>query len=367
MSGIAEIMLRQGYSVQGSDAKAGTNTSAWKCLGPGFSSDMTRPTSPTPSVIVFSSAIKADNIEMVAGRRARTPLVRRAEMLAELMRLRFSIAVAGTHGKTTTTSMIAALLDAGGLDPTVVNGGLINAYGANAKVGDGEWIVAEADESDGTFLRVAPHGRRGHQYRSRTLGSLRRFRRRWPTHSRCSCRKSRFTASPPSASTIRMLQEMASRVENRRLITYGTNPQAEVRALNIGMGAEGASFDVQIQGVDGAVTILEQMTLPMAGRHICPQCPGRPSPVARTLGVADQAVRRGLATFAGVRRRFTPVGVTRGIRIIDDYGHHPVEIASVLAAAPRGLRWTGHRGGSAASLHAPARSISGFLPLLQRR
>jgi UDP-N-acetylmuramate--alanine ligase len=331
MSAIAEIMLRQGYAVQGSDAKAGPNTERLERLGATIIIGHDAANIAGASAIVFSSAIKADNVEMAAGRLARTPLVRRAEMLAELMRLHLSIAVAGTHGKTTTTSLIAAVLDAGNLDPTVVNGGVINAYGANAKVGDGEWIVVEADESDGTFLRLP-----------RTVAVVTNIDPEHLDHfgdfAALTDAFAAFVQDIPFYGFAAVciddadVQEMASRVENRRLITYGTNPQAEVRALNMTMGAEGAAFDVKIQSPEGEVTMLEQMTLPMAGRHNVLNALAAIA-VARALGVADEAVRQGLADFAGVRRRFTTVGVARGLRIIDDYGHHPVEIANVLAAA----------------------------------
>jgi len=331
MSGIAEIMLRQGYAVQGSDVKAGAATERLGQLGARVFVGHDAANVAGASAIVFSSAIKADNVEMAAGRLARTPLVRRAEMLAELMRLRFSIAVAGTHGKTTTTSLIAAVLDAGGLDPTVVNGGVINAYGANAKVGDGEWIVVEADESDGTFLRLP-----------RTVAVVTNIDPEHLDHygdfAALTEAFGLFVQDIPFYGFAAVciddpdVQEMASRVENRRLVTYGTNPQAEVRALNLRMGTRGAAFDVKIQSPDGATTLLEKMTLPMAGRHNVLNALAAIA-VARALGVADEAVRQGLAGFAGVRRRFTTVGVARGLTIIDDYGHHPVEIASVLAAA----------------------------------
>jgi UDP-N-acetylmuramate--alanine ligase len=331
MSAIAEIMLRQGSAVQGSDARAGAITERLQHLGARIFIGHDAANIAGASAIVFSSAIKADNVEMAAGRLVRTPLIRRAEMLAELMRLRFSIAVAGTHGKTTTTALIAAVLDAGGVDPTVVNGGVINAYGANAKVGDGKWIVVEADESDGTFLRLP-----------RTVAVVTNIDSEHLDHygdfAALTGAFGVFVQDIPFYGFAVVciddpdVQEMASRVENRRLITYGTNPQAEVRALNIRMSAAGAAFDVKIQSPDGVETMLEQMTLPMAGRHNVLNALASIA-VARALGVADQAVREGLAAFAGVRRRFTSVGVARGLTIIDDYGHHPVEIASVLAAA----------------------------------
>ncbi|MEO8927268.1 MAG: UDP-N-acetylmuramate--L-alanine ligase [Caulobacteraceae bacterium] len=331
MSGIAEIMLRRGCKVQGSDAKAGANTERLQRLGAKVFIGHDGAHVDGAAAIVFSSAVKADNVEMAAGRARRIPLVRRAEMLAELMRSRLSVAVAGTHGKTTTTSLIAAVLDAGGLDPTVVNGGVINAYGANAKVGDGDWIVAEADESDGTFLKLprtvavvtnidAEHLDHYGDFAHLT-GAFEAFVRDTPFYGFAV-----LCIDDPD------VQAMASRVENRRLITYGTNPQAQVRALNLAMGPEGAVFDVQIRGPDGAPIVLGAMTLPMAGRHNVLNALAAIA-VARELGVEDAAVRQGLAGFGGVRRRFTTVGVAAGLRIVDDYGHHPVEIAAVLAAA----------------------------------
>ena len=331
MSGIAEIMLRLGYTVQGSDAKASANTERLESLGAEVFIGHRASHVDGASAIVFSSAIKADNVEMAAGRARRAPLVRRAEMLAELMRLRFSVAVAGTHGKTTTTSMIAAVLDAGGLDPTVVNGGIINAYGANAKVGEGEWIVVEADESDGTFVRlrctvavvtnIDPEHLDHYGDFDALKKAFRDFVQDIPFYGFAA-----VCIDDPD------VQEMAARIENRRLVTYGTNPQAEVRGLNLAMGADGAAFDVQIQPSDGPGTIFEGMALPMAGRHNVLNALAAIA-VARELGVGEEAIRAGLAGFGGVRRRFTTTGEVRGIRVIDDYGHHPVEIANVLSAA----------------------------------
>jgi UDP-N-acetylmuramate--alanine ligase len=331
MSGIAEIMLRLGYTVQGSDARAGANTERLKTLGANVFIGHAGDHIEGASAIVYSSAIAADNPEMAAGRAGRIPLVRRAEMLAELMRLRFSVAVGGTHGKTTTTSMVAALLDAGGLDPTVVNGGIINAYGANAKVGEGEWIVVEADESDGTFLRlrstvavvtnIDPEHLDHHGDFASLKRAFRDFVQNIPFYGFAA-----LCVDHPD------VQEMAAGIENRRVIGYGTNPQAEIRALNIALGPDGAVFDVRIAGPDGEETTLVGLNLPMAGRHNVLNALAAIA-VARELGVGEAAIRQGLAGFAGVRRRFTTTGVAGGIRVIDDYGHHPVEIASVLAAS----------------------------------
>ncbi|THD61450.1 UDP-N-acetylmuramate--L-alanine ligase [Phenylobacterium sp.] len=337
MSGIAEIMLRIGYQVQGSDAKASANTERLEKLGAKVFIGHDAGHVDGASAVVYSTAVKADNPEMVAGRERRLPLVRRAEMLAELMRLQFSVAVGGTHGKTTTTSMVAALLDAGGLDPTVVNGGIINAYGTNAKVGAGDWIVVEADESDGTFLKlrstvavvtnIDPEHLDHYGDFDAVKKAFRDFVENIPFYGFAAV----CTDHPE-------VQAMASRVENRRLVTYGVNPQAEVRAEGIEMGPDGCRFDVVVQphpqaaGGDAETIRYEGLRLPMAGHHNAMNALAAIA-VARELGVGAEDIRQGLAGFGGVRRRFTTTGVANGVRIIDDYGHHPVEIAAVLKAA----------------------------------
>lgn len=331
MSGIAEIMIRIGYTVQGSDVKASANTERLEKLGARIFIGHEGGQVEGASAIVYSTAVKHDNPEMVAARERRLPLVRRAEMLAELMRLQFSIAVGGTHGKTTTTSMVATLLDAGGLDPTVVNGGIINAYGTNAKVGEGDWIVVEADESDGTFLKLkstvavvtnidAEHLDHWGDFEAVKKG-FQDFIENIPFYG--------FAAVCVDHPEV---QALSARVENRRLVTYGTNPQAEVRATHITMGPDGAQFDVQITPRDGEPIRYEALRLPMAGLHnVMNACAA--IAVARELDVDADSIRKGLAGFGGVKRRFTTTGVVGGVRIIDDYAHHPVEIAAVLTAA----------------------------------
>jgi len=331
MSGIAEIMLRIGYTVQGSDAKASANTERLEKLGAKIFIGHDGAHVEGAYAIVYSTAVKADNPEMVEGRARRLPLVRRAEMLAELMRLQFSVAVGGTHGKTTTTSMVATLLDAGGLDPTVVNGGIINAYGTNAKVGAGDWIVVEADESDGTFLKlkstvaivtnIDPEHLDHYGEFEAVKKAFRDFVENIPFYGFAAV----CTDHPE-------VQAMAARVENRRLVTYGVNPQAEVRAHNISMGPDGARFSVVIQPREGDFISLDDLHMPMAGQHNVLNSLAAIA-VARELGVSLEAIRKGLAGFGGVKRRFTTTGVAGGVRVIDDYGHHPVEIASVLTAA----------------------------------
>ena len=331
MSGIAEIMLRIGYTVQGSDAKASANTERLEKLGARIFIGHDAAHVDGASAVVYSTAVKADNPEMVEARARRLPLVRRAEMLAELMRLQFSIAVGGTHGKTTTTSMIAAILDAGGLDPTVVNGGIINAYGTNAKVGKGDWIVVEADESDGSFLKlrstvavvtnIDPEHLDHYGDFEAVKKAFRDFVENIPFYGFAAV----CTDHPE-------VQAMAARVENRRLVPYGVNPQAEVRAENVTMGPEGARFDVVFAPREDGVTRLDDLHLPMAGLHNVLNALAAIA-VARELGVTPADIKKGLAGFGGVKRRFTTTGVAGWVRIIDDYGHHPVEIGSVLKAA----------------------------------
>ena len=331
MSGIAEIMLRIGYVVQGSDVRASANTERLTKLGAKIFIGHDGAHVQGASAVVYTTAVKPDNPELIAAREHRLPLVRRAEMLAELMRLQFSVAVGGTHGKTTTTSMVACLLDAGGMDPTVVNGGIINAYGTNAKVGEGDWIVVEADESDGTFLRlratvaVVTNIDPEHLDHYGDFDAVRRafldFVENIPFYGFAVV----CTDHPE-------VQAMAARVGNRRLVSYGTNPQAEFRATRIAMGPDGARFDVVVTPLTGEAVTIKDVHLPMPGEHNVQNALAAIA-VARELGVGDTAIREGLDRFEGVRRRFTTTGTGRGVRVIDDYGHHPVEIASVLKAA----------------------------------
>src|ERR1700748_685403 len=262
MSGIAEIMLRIGYVVQGSDAKASANTERLEKLGARIFVGHDASHVQGASAIVYSTAVKADNPEMVAARDAHIPLVRRAEMLAELMRLQSSVAVGGTHGKTTTTSMIACLMDAGGLDPTVVNGGIINAYGTNAKVGEGDWIVVEADESDGSFLKLKStiavvtnidpeHLDHWGDFEAVKKG-FRDFIENIPFYGFAV-----VCLDHPE------VQALAAKVENRRLVTYGTNPQAQIRATKLKMGPDGARFDCEIAIRGEAEAVIADLRLPM--------------------------------------------------------------------------------------------------------
>jgi UDP-N-acetylmuramate--alanine ligase len=332
MSGIAEIMHNLGYKVQGSDVADGGNVKRLRAMGIpifiGHSADNLK----DAHVVVYSSAVKPGNAEFDAARARSLPLVRRAEMLAEIMRLRSCVAVAGTNGKTTTTTMIAALLDAGGLDPTVVNGGVINAYGTNARLGAGEWVVVEADESDGTFLKlpmtvaVVTNADPDHLDFYGTFDNMRmafqRFVENVPFYGFAV-----LCLDHPE------VQAMVGRIEDRRLITYGFSPQADIRALNVTFSQGASHFDVIVTDRrKNTQTRLDGLRLPMPGEHNVQNALAAIT-VARELGIADDVIRSGLTKFAGVGRRFTRVGEWKGAAIIDDYAHNPFKIAAALKAA----------------------------------
>ncbi len=328
MSGIAEVLLNHGYVVQGSDLKASKITQRLQELGAHVFEGQRAENLEGAEVVVISSAIKKGNAELDEARRRGLPVVRRAEMLAELMRLKSNVAIAGTHGKTTTTTMVATLLDAGKFDPTVVNGGIIHAYGSNARMGQGEWMVVEADESDGTFNRlpatiaIVTNIDPEHMEHWGTIENLRQgfydFVSNIPFYGLAVC----CTDHPE-------VQALVGRVTDRRVVTYGFNAQADVRAVNLRYVKGVAHFDVLFQ-TEG--TSLEGCTLPMPGDHNVSNALSAIA-VARHLGMTGEEIRAALASFGGVNRRFTKVGEVGGVTIIDDYGHHPVEIAAVLKAA----------------------------------
>ncbi|MGB8274962.1 MAG: UDP-N-acetylmuramate--L-alanine ligase [Alphaproteobacteria bacterium] len=332
MSGIAEILHNLGYKVQGSDMAENANVHRLRDLGIpvaiGHSADHVG----EAQVVVVSSAVKQDNPEVVAARTRLIPVVRRAEMLAELMRLKWSIAIGGTHGKTTTTSMIAAVLDAAGLDPTVINGGIINAYGTNARLGAGDWMVVEADESDGTFVKlpatiaVVTNIDPEHLDHFGDFESLKRafvaFVENIPFYGFAA-----LCLDHPE------VQALIPRVSDRKVVTYGLSPQADVRAVNLVLAADGATFDAVItERAEGGTRTIRAIRLPMVGAHNVQNALAALA-VANEMGLPDAMTRRALASFGGVKRRFTKTGEAHGITVIDDYGHHPVEIAAVLKGA----------------------------------
>ena len=328
MSGIAEVLLNHGYRVQGSDLKSTPITRRLEELGAHIFEGQRAENVADAEVVVISSAIKPGNAELDAARAHGLPVVRRAEMLAELMRLKSNIAVAGTHGKTTTTTMVATLLDAGEFDPTVVNGGIIHAYGSNARKGEGEWMVVEADESDGTFNRlpatiaIVTNIDPEHMEHWGDFDTLRKgfldFVSNIPFYGVAVC----CTDHPE-------VQALVGKISDRRVITYGFNAQADVRAVNLRYEGGIAYFDVALQA-EGIM--IEGCSLPMPGDHNVSNALSAIA-VARHLGMKGEVIKEALAAFGGVNRRFTRVGEIDGVTIIDDYGHHPVEIAAVLKAA----------------------------------
>ena len=352
MSGIAEVLITLGYRVQGSDAKASKITDRLVTLGAQFHEGQRAENIGAAAVVVISSAIKKGNSELEEARRRGLPVVRRAEMLAELMRMRSNIAIAGTHGKTTTTTMVATLLDKGGFDPTVINGGVIHAYGSNARAGEGEWMVVEADESDGSFNRlpatiaIVTNIDPEHMEHWGTFDALRKgfldFVSNIPFYGLAVC----CTDHPE-------VQALVGRITDRRVVTFGFNAQADVRAVNLTYDAGVAHFDVALQaegppnGAQGSVMI-EGCTLPMPGDHNVSNALAAIA-VARHLGMKRAEIREALAGFAGVNRRFTKVAEVGGVTIIDDYGHHPVEIAAVLRAARQATK------GRVIAVHQPHR------------
>ncbi|WP_425038407.1 UDP-N-acetylmuramate--L-alanine ligase [Primorskyibacter sp. S187A] len=328
MSGIAEVLLNLGYVVQGSDLKRSKITDRLEKLGAHIFEGQRGENLADAEVVVISSAIKRGNPELDEARAKGLPVVRRAEMLAELMRLKSNIAIAGTHGKTTTTTMMAELMVAGGFDPTVVNGGIIHAYGSNARMGQGEWMVVEADESDGTFNRLPA-----------TIAIVTNIdpehMEHWGTEEALHQGFLDFVSNIPfyglavCCTDDTDVQTLVGKITDRRIVTYGFNAQADVRAVNLTYEKGVAHFDIALQGED---RVIEGCTLPMPGDHNVSNALSAVA-VCRHLGMRSEEIRQALAKFGGVNRRFTRVGDARGVTVIDDYGHHPVEISAVLKAA----------------------------------
>jgi UDP-N-acetylmuramate--alanine ligase len=326
------VLHNQGYRVQGSDASDGANVKRLREKGIGCFVGHAAENLGEAEVLVVSTAIKKENPELVAARERRIPVVRRAEMLAELMRLKSCVAIAGTHGKTTTTSLVATLLDAGKFDPTVINGGIINAYGTNARLGDGDWMVVEADESDGTFLKlpadvaIVTNIDPEHLDHFKTFDAIkdafRSFVDNLPFYG--------FAVMCLDHPTV---QELVGQITDRRVITYGENPQADYRLRDIRADGGRMRFSLDIrQGRASIVREVNDLMMPMPGRHNALNATAAIA-VAENLGMDMTAIRSALAGFGGVKRRFTQTGVWNGVTVFDDYGHHPVEIAAVLKAA----------------------------------
>ncbi len=336
MSGIAEVMKNLGYRVQGSDVAEGYVVQGLRAKGIPVAIGHAAENIGDAAVVVVSTAITRSNPEVEAALERRVPVVRRAEMLAELMRLKSTVAVAGTHGKTTTTSMVAALLDAGGVDPTVINGGIINSYGSNARLGASDWMVVEADESDGSFLRLD--------------GTIAVVTNIDPEHldhygSFDAVKDAfvEFVENVPFYGAALLcldhpeVQNILPRVRDRRVVTYGFSAQADVRGVNVTPIPGGNRFECIVRGRDGASRSIEGIELPMPGRHNVQNALAAIG-VALELGIPDATIQKGFEAFGGVKRRFTKVGEVGGAVVIDDYGHHPVEIRAVLAAAREGAQ-----------------------------
>lgn len=331
MSGIAEVLHILGYKVRGSDASKNANVTRLQNLGIAITIGQQPTHVDGASVVVVSSAIGEDNPEYMAARSRRIPIVKRAEMLAEIMRLRDGIAIGGTHGKTTTTSLVAQVLDTGGLDPTVINGGIINAYGTNARLGDGQWLVAEADESDGTMVKlpatiaVITNIDPEHLDYYGDFDTLKQYFKAFVENIP-------FYGFAVACLDHPEVQKLVATIQDRRVITYGFSAQANVRATHVRTNKDGAIFDVSFTRLSGETIMVNDVFLPMHGKHnisnalvsIC---------IGLRLGIAPNTIKQGLAQFAGVKRRFTQTGYVNGVTIIDDYGHHPVEIRAVLKSA----------------------------------
>ena len=346
MSGIAEVMHQLGYKVQGSDVAESYVTEGLRKAGITVMIGQGADNLGDAAVVVTSTAIRTDNPELQAAAERRLPRVRRAEMLAELMRMQSTIAVAGTHGKTTTTSMIAAMLDAGGIDPTVINGGIINSYGSNARLGKSDWMVVEADESDGSFLRLD--------------GTIAVVTNIDPEHldhygsfDVVKDKFVEFVENVPFYGLAVMcvdhpvVQSILSRIRDRRVVTYGFSASADLRAENVVPADGGSRFDAHVLQRDGGRRVIDGVRLPMPGRHNVQNALAAIA-VGLELGMSDEAIRKGFAQFGGVKRRFTRVGEVDGALIIDDYAHHPVEIRAVLSAARESV--SSAPGGDAATL-----------------
>jgi len=332
MSGIAEVLHELGYQVQGSDIAESANVARLRAAGIKVAIGHDASNIGAAQVVVISTAVPKDNPEVLAARNKLIPVVRRAEMLAELMRLKWAVAIGGTHGKTTTTSLVAAVLEGAGFDPTVINGGIINAYGSNTRLGAGDWMVVEADESDGSFLRLPAVITIVTNMDPEHLDH-------WGTREAMEAGYRQFVANIPFYGFAVLcidhpaVQQMIPALSDHRVITYGFSPQADIRAERIISGKDGASFEVRFADrATGRARRMGPFKLPMLGNHNVSNALAAIA-VATEMEIDEAQIKVALASFAGVKRRFTKTGEAGGITVIDDYGHHPVEIAAVLKAA----------------------------------
>ncbi|MET0155532.1 MAG: UDP-N-acetylmuramate--L-alanine ligase [Rickettsiales bacterium] len=352
MSGVAEILQRLGYSVSGSDAGANYNTKRLERLGVTIFHGHDAAHVAGKDIVVYSSAIPADNPELVAARGNHIPVISRAEMLAELMRFRHAVAIAGSHGKTTTTTIVSSIFEAAGLDPTVVNGGVINRHESNAYLGKGDWFIAESDESDGSFLRlpatvaivtnIDPEHLEHYGDFNALLAAFRQFIEKLPFYGFAV-----LCADHPETA------KLAKQITSRRIVTYGFDESAAVRADNVTPGAAGSRFDVFIKGEK----IMENVAFAAPGRHNVLNCLAAIA-AASELGIECDAIRAALQHFKGVKRRFTVLGTSKkGVTVVDDYAHHPEEIKATLAAAKAVIKSAAEERGA-----KPGRVVAIFEP-----
>ena len=332
MSSIAEVLINLGYKITGSDIALNKNVQRLQELGVKIYIGENAKHLKDASIVVISSAIKNNNVELNAAYVKRIPVIRRADMLAELMRFKKSIAIGGTHGKTTTTSLISAILDNAKYDPTVVNGGIIEAYGSNARLGKGDWMVVEADESDGTFTRLPStyvvvtnidkehldfYGNKNNLYRA-----FMHFIENIPFYGVA------FLCID-NADTQKLYKE----IKYRKLVSYGFNNQANVKAINLSVRNGLTNFDVKIDGNEKLKNkIIKNISITMPGKHNVRNALASIA-LAIELGINTNIIKDTLKNFKGVERRFSIIGNKKGVTYIDDYAHHPTEISSVLEAA----------------------------------
>ena len=344
MSGIAEVLNALGYEVQGSDMSESANVERLREQGIKVFIGHAEENIKDAAIVVVSTAIKDENPELSGARAQKKTVVRRAEMLAELMRMKWSIAIAGTHGKTTTTMMVGTMLEEAGYDPTVINGGIINRYGTNTRIGESDWIVAEADESDGTFTKlpatvavvtnIDPEHLDHYGSYDNIKAAFRRFIDNLPFYGFAV-----LCLDHPA------VQAMIPQIADRRILTYGFNPQADVRVTNVRPGAEGNIFDVTFAGwlnENGQEETLKDVFLPMLGEHNVSNSLASLT-IAHEMGVPRATMKTAMKNFEGVKRRFTKTGESNGITVIDDYAHHPVEIQAVLKAARQAVEKEGKK------------------------